>query len=349
MSRSGRARGPWLVGVLLLLRLGLGLGLGLAPPAALAHESQPGLLELRQLTADPAQQTWEVVWRAPIYYGRPHPARLELPSAWEPVAEPTVQRLPSSELHRQMVRIAPGSLDGAVIAFPGLEQTITDVFVRVARLDGTEASQVVRPTKPRAELRGERPWTVTAGEYLVLGFHHILMGVDHLLFVLGLLIIVRGTRQLIETITAFTVAHSITLALATLGHASVPGPPLNAAIALSILFLGPEIVRVWRGQTSFTIRHPWVVAFGFGLLHGFGFASGLSTVGMPQAEIPLALLMFNIGVELGQLVFVALILLLHRALWVLEFRWPRWAELAPAYLIGTLGVYWTIQRTAMIL
>jgi hydrogenase/urease accessory protein HupE len=333
MNRSWHPLVLWLAGVLLLI--------GLGPVPAVAHESQPGLLELRQLTADPSQQTWEVIWQAPIYFGKPHPARLQLPAAWQAVAEPTVQRLASSELHRQLVRLAPEALDGTVIAFPGLEQTITDVFVRVSRLDGTEASQVVRPTKPQAVLRGERPWTLTAGEYLVLGFHHILLGVDHLLFVLGLLIIVRGPRQLIETITAFTVAHSITLALATLGYANVPGPPLNAAIALSILFLGPEIVRVWRGQTSFTIRHPWVVAFGF--------ASGLSTVGMPRAEIPLALLMFNIGVELGQLVFVALILLLHRALRVLEFRWPRWAELGPAYLIGTLGAYWTIQRSVMVL
>jgi len=341
MRTSCRSLILGLAGALLLI--------GLGPAPALAHESQPGLLELRQLTSGPSEQTWEVLWRAPIYYGRPHPARLELPAEWATGAEPTVQRLPSSELHRQMVRIAPGALDGAVIAFPGLEQTVTDVFVRVMRLDGTEASQVVRPTKPRAVLRGERSWTVTAGEYLVLGFHHILLGVDHLLFVLGLLIIVRGPRQLIETITAFTVAHSITLALATLGYASIPTPPLNTAIALSILFLGPEIVRVWRGQTSFTIRHPWVVAFGFGLLHGFGFASGLSTVGMPRAEIPLALLMFNVGVELGQLSFVALILLLHRAVTILDFRRPRWAELGPAYLIGILGAYWTIQRTAMML
>jgi len=341
MTSSWRPLILWLAGALALIALG--------PAPAVAHESQPGLLELRQLTADPSQQTWEAIWRAPIYFGQPHPARLVLPADWDTVAEPTLQRLPSSELHRQLVRIAPATLDGSVIAFPGLDQTITDVFVRVTRLDGTESSQVVRPTKPQAVLRGERPWSQTAGEYLVLGFHHILLGVDHLLFVLGLLIIVRGPRQLIETITAFTVAHSITLALATLGYASIPAPPLNAAIALSILFLGPEIVRVWRGQTSFTIRHPWVVAFGFGLLHGFGFASGLSTVGMPRAEIPLALLMFNIGVELGQLVFVALILLLHQALRVLEFRWPRWAELGPAYLIGTLGAYWTIQRSVMML
>jgi len=321
------------------------VGTFLLPAVASAHESQPGLLELRQL----APERWEVVWRAPIYYGKPHPARLALPEHWRPVAEPTVRELADSALHRQIVSLEGGAFDGSLIRFPGLEATITDVFVRVSRLDGSESSQVVRPTRPVVELRGERPWTTTAGEYLVLGFHHILLGIDHLLFVLGLLIIVRGTRQLIETITAFTVAHSITLALATLGYANIPGPPLNAAIALSILFLGPEMVRVWRGQTSFTIRHPWVVAFGFGLLHGFGFASGLSTVGMPTAEIPLALLMFNIGVELGQLAFVVLILLSHRALRTLEFRWPRRAELLPAYLIGSLGAYWTIQRTVMML
>jgi len=315
------------------------------PAASDAHESQPGLLELRQLTAE----RWEVTWRAPIYYGRPHPASLALPEAWEPVGEPTVQRLESAHLYRQLVTVPAETLDGSVIRFPGLEQTITDVFVRLYRLDGSEASQVVRPTSPAAVLRGERPWTATAGEYIVLGFNHILLGIDHLLFVLGLLIIVRGTRMLVETITAFTVAHSITLGLATLGYASIPGPPLNAAIALSILFLGPEMVRAWRGQTSFTIRHPWVVAFCFGLLHGFGFASGLSTVGMPRAEIPLALAMFNVGVELGQLAFVALVLLSRRALRVLEFSWPRWAELGPAYAVGSLGAYWTLQRTAMML
>ena len=272
---------------------------------AIAHESQPGLLELKQL--GPAR--YEVTWRAPIYYGKPHPASLALPGNWKAVSQPTVRQLPDSALHRQVVDVDGGTINGSVIRFPGLEATITDVFVRVTRLDGSEASLVVRPTKPVAVLRGERSWVESSSEYIMLGFNHILMGIDHLLFVLGLLIIVKSRRMLIKTITAFTVAHSITLAIATLGYANVPSPPLNAAIALSILFLGPEIARVWRGETSFTIRHPWVVAFGFGLLHGFGFASGLSTVGMPTAEIPLALLMFNIGVEIGQLLFVLLMLL----------------------------------------
>jgi len=328
---------PFIVALVLVLCSGL-FG------EAVAHESQPGSLELRQLSAS----RYEVLWRAPIYYGRPHPARLELPADWQTVGEPTVRQLPDSALYRRVVDVKPGSINGSVIRFPGLEATITDVFVRVSRLDGSQASLVVRPTRPYAELRGERPWYTSSGEYLSLGFHHILMGIDHLLFVLGLLIIVQNRRMLIKTITAFTVAHSITLAIATLGYASIPTPPLNAAIALSILFLGPEIVRVWRGESSFTIRHPWVVAFGFGLLHGFGFASGLSTVGMPTGEIPLALLTFNIGVEIGQLLFVALILLLHRSLKVLEFHWPRWVEFVPGYAIGSLGAFWVIQRAILL-
>ena len=310
---------------------------------AIAHESQPGLLELKQL--GPAR--YEVIWRAPIYYGKPHPASLALPGNWKAVSQPTVRQLPDSALHRQVVDVGGGTINGSVIRFPGLEGTITDVFVRVTRLDGSEASLVVRPTKPVAVLRGERSWLESSAEYMMLGFNHILMGIDHLLFVLGLLIIVKSRRMLIKTVTAFTVAHSITLAIATLGYASIPAPPLNAAIALSILFLGPEIARVWRGETSFTIRHPWVVAFGFGLLHGFGFASGLSTVGMPKAEIPLALLMFNIGVEIGQLLFVLLMLLIYRALKILAFHWPRWVEFMPGYVIGSLGAFWTIQRTVM--
>ena len=310
---------------------------------AFAHESQPGSLELKQL----ASNRYEVIWRAPIYYGRPHPARLQLPDNWQTVGEPTVKQLPDSALHRRIVTVEGASINGSVIRFPGLEATITDVFVRISRLDGSKATLIVRPTRPFTELRGERPWYISSGEYVSLGFCHILMGIDHLLFVLGLLIIVTGRMMLLKTITAFTVAHSITLGLATLGYASAPGPPLNAAIALSILFLGPEIVRVWRGETSFTINHPWVVAFAFGLLHGFGFASGLSTAGLPKGEIPLALLMFNIGVEFGQIAFVALILLICRSFKVLQVHWPRWVEFLPGYTIGSLGAYWTIQRVAI--
>ncbi|HEY5309754.1 MAG TPA: HupE/UreJ family protein, partial [Casimicrobiaceae bacterium] len=231
--------------------------------------------------------------------------------------------------------------------FPGLQLTITDVLVRIERLDGTHSTELVRPQRPWLAIEAPRGTVASARLFLGQGIEHILLGVDHLLFVLGLLAIVRTPWMLVKTITAFTLAHSITLAIATLGVASIPAPPLNVAIALSILFLGPEIVRAWRGETSFTIRHPWVVAFAFGLLHGFGFASGLAALGLPPNEIPLALLAFNIGVEIGQLAFVALILLLVRAFKVLRVQWPRAVALAPAYVIGSLGAFWTIQRLAM--
>ena len=327
------------VGIFILLSVFGPLG-GLS-----AHESQPGLLDIKQVSSG----RYHVQWRAPIYFGKPHPARLQLPADWQTVGEPTVRQLPDSFLHGRIVDVPAQSIDGSVIRFPGLEATITDVFVRVSRLDGSVFHLVVGPNRPFAELRGERPWFRAAIDYLALGFHHIVMGIDHLLFVLGLLIIVADRSMLIKTITAFTVAHSITLALATLGYASIPRPPLNAAIALSILFLGPEIVRVWRGETSFTIEHPWVVAFAFGLLHGFGFASGLSVTGMPRAELAPALLFFNIGVELGQLGFVALTFTLLASLRKMELHWPKWAEMVPGYAVGSLGAYWTIQRVAMML
>jgi hydrogenase/urease accessory protein HupE len=310
-----------------------------------AHESQPGTLDLRQVEKD----RYEVTWRAPIYYGQPHPARLELPENWKTVVEDTVRLLPDSQVFRRVVTVGSPGVEGGILRFPGLENTVTDVFVRMNRFDGTVMTAVVRPTKPYAQLRGERTWYRTAEEYIGLGFHHILQGLDHLLFVLGLLLIVKSRIMLLKTVTAFTVAHSITLAIATLGYANAPGPPLNAAIALSIFFLGPEIVRTWRGETSLTIRYPWVVAFLFGLLHGFGFASGLSTAGMPKAELPLALLFFNLGVELGQLVFVFSALALVRSFRVLGVRWWRWVEALPGYAIGSLGAYWSIQRTIILL
>ena len=177
---------------------------------------------------------------------------------------------------------------------------------------------------------------------------HILEGIDHLLFVLGLLLIVKGSMMLIKTVTAFTVAHSLTLGLATLGLVNMPAAPVEAAIALSIVFLAMEVIRGWNGKQSLTHRQPWLVAFGFGLLHGLGFAGALADVGLPQSEIPIALLFFNIGVEIGQLLFVAVVLLVMRIASGLLARggrrWPQWAALTPVYLIGTLGAYWVIER-----
>jgi hydrogenase/urease accessory protein HupE len=184
--------------------------------------------------------------------------------------------------------------------------------------------------------------------YFSLGLEHILLGVDHLLFVLGLLLLVDRRWGLVKTITSFTIAHSVTLALSVFSIVQVPEAPLNATIALSILFLGPEIVRKWRGQTSITIRHPWFVAFAFGLLHGIGFASGLSLTGLPDAEIPAALLFFNLGVEAGQLAFVFVAILVAQAVRTLEFDPPLWVERLPAYAVGSFGAFWTIQRVAVL-
>jgi hydrogenase/urease accessory protein HupE len=175
---------------------------------------------------------------------------------------------------------------------------------------------------------------------------HILSGFDHLTFVLALLLIVSGARRLLITITSFTLAHSITLAAATLGVLWVPGAPVEATIALSILFLASELVKVNRGQPSLTASYPWIVAFVFGLLHGFGFAGALGDIGLPQNEIPLALLMFNIGVELGQLLFVAFILAIVMILNRLRREWPAWTRQIPAYGIGGIAAFWLIERIA---
>jgi len=308
-----------------------------------AHEARPAYLELKETA--PGQ--FSVLWRTPVLAGMRLPVVLKLPDDVRDFKEPVVQELTDSLVERRWIDAGPNGLAGKRIEFPGLQLTITDVLARIERLDGTHTTELVRPPRPWLEVAAPRGAAATATTFLTQGIEHILLGVDHLLFVLGLLLIVRTPWMLVKTITAFTVAHSITLAVATLGFASIPAPPLNAAIALSILFLGPEIVRVRRGETSFTIRHPWVVAFAFGLLHGFGFASGLTAIGLPQGDIPLALLMFNVGVEIGQLAFVALILLLVRAFKVLQVHWPRPAALLPAYVVGSLGAFWTIQRLVL--
>ena len=315
----------------------------LAPLACIAHEARPAYLELKETA--PGQ--FEVLWRTPVLAGMRLPLALQMPEGVRNVKPPAVQELTDSLVERRWVDAGPAGLAGRRIEFPGLQVTITDVLVRMQYLDGRTSTMVARPSAPFVEIAEARGTAATAMTFLMQGVEHILLGVDHLLFVFGLLLIVRTPWMLVKTITAFTVAHSITLAIATFGYATLPAPPLNAAIALSILFLGPEIVRAWRGQTSFTIRHPWVVAFAFGLLHGFGFASGLAAIGLPQGDIPLALLMFNVGVEIGQLAFVALILLLHRAFRVLEVRWPRVVELVPAYVVGSLGAFWTLQRLVL--
>jgi hypothetical protein len=191
---------------------------------------------------------------------------------------------------------------------------------------------------------------VAVRAYLRLGIEHILLGVDHLLFVFGLLLLSKGFKLLLKTITSFTVGHSISLALATLGVVHVPAPPLNAAIALSIVFLAAELVRAYRGQRTVTTRRPWLVSFAFGLIHGLGFASALVSLGLPESAIPLALLFFNIGVEIGQVLFIVVVLALLASWRKMEMRLPAWGRQLPAYAMGSIASLWFVGRfVAMII
>ena len=334
---SGRSKGIGRFGAALLLAALV------TPSAAWAHEARPAYLEIKET----APGRFSVLWRTPVLAGMRLPVALYLPKDVSNMGEPTVQELADSLVERRSIDAGPNGLAGRRIEFVGLQLTITDVLIRVELLDGRHWTTIARPSEPWIEIAAAQSGLAVAGTYIVQGIRHILLGADHMLFVLGLLLIVKDRWMLLKTVTAFTVAHSITLAIATLGYAEAPVLPLNAAIALSILFLGPEIVRSWRGETSFTIRHPWVVAFAFGLLHGFGFASALTGAGLPRQDLPLALVTFNVGVELGQLGFIALILALERSFRMLEVRWPRWVEAAPAYAVGSLGAFWTIQRLAL--
>jgi hydrogenase/urease accessory protein HupE len=311
--------------------------------SAPAHELRAAYLDLRE--GKPGD--FSVLWNAPTP-GDARPALVpEFSGEATAITPVSTQTSPDGAIQKWTLR-AP-ALRGQTIRIRGTERMVIDVFVRIEFADGTKWVQRLAGQEGSARIPMRQSGWAVAGVYLKLGVEHILSGADHMLFVLGLLLIVKDRWMLLKTITAFTLAHSITLAVATLGYAHAPVVPLNAAIALSILFLGPEIVRSWRGETSFTIRHPWVVAFAFGLLHGFGFAGALTGAGLPRTDLPLALLSFNVGVEIGQLTLVGLVLLLERSFRVLEIRWPRWVEALPGYAVGTLGACWTIQRVVILL
>jgi hydrogenase/urease accessory protein HupE len=313
----------------------------LSAASALAHDSRPAYLELVATEAG----AFELIWKRPLIGGRGATMEMVLPPACRDVVPPVASNLGDALLERRLIDCGAAGLAGQQIHFPGLEQTLSDVLVRIVLSDGGTFTTLVKASRPRVVVEGPRPAWAVAWQYLQLGVAHILSGFDHLLFVLALLLIVRGWRRLVATITAFTLAHSITLAAATLGFVSVPGPPVEATIALSIVFLASELVKVNQGQASLTARAPWLVAFGFGLLHGFGFAGALADVGLPRTEIPLALLAFNLGVELGQLLFLSMAL---AAVWLLgriRTDWPRWVPQVPAYGIGTIAAFWLVERS----
>ena len=263
------------------------------------------------------------------------------------MATPVVSRMTDNAMVQTWRISVAEPLAGQMVRIDGLASTMTDALVRIEFIDGGEWIGRLTPGAPQATIPARQDGWAVAATYLKLGVEHIMLGIDHLLFVLALILIAPSTRQLILAITAFTVAHSITLAAATLGFVNVPPPPIEAAIALSIAFVAAEIIRAREGKAGIAARAPWVVAFAFGLLHGFGFAGALSEVGLPAGHIPLALLFFNVGVEIGQLLFVAVVLALAALFRLAQRPLPRWAALAPPYLIGTLAMFWVIQRVSV--
>jgi hydrogenase/urease accessory protein HupE len=316
------------------------LALLVSPVACLAHEVRPSFLELRET----ASGEFEVLWKTPMLGDR----RLALEPEFSgdvTATSPVLTRTPPGAAVQTWTIRAP-ALRGQTLRIAGLEGTMTDALVHLEFTDGSTWTQRLTPHQPAAMIPAHESAFTVVALFLKLGVEHILTGIDHLLFVLALLIIARSRWRLLLTVTAFTVAHSITLALATLGFVHVPQRPVEAAIALSIAFVAAEIVRGRQGAAGVTARAPWIVAFAFGLLHGFGFAGALSEVGLPQGRIPLALLFFNLGVELGQLLFIAGALSLIAAIRRLPVRFPGWSELVPPYVIGSMSMFWMLQRIA---
>jgi hypothetical protein len=312
-----------------------------AAGAARAHELRPALLELRET----APEAWEVHWRVPALGDRRLALQPHLPETCAETAPRRASAVEAMHVERWSVRCA-GGLAGREIGIDGLAATLTDVLVRVEHADGRSQTARVAPARPSFRVEAAPSLGQVMRAYLGLGCEHILLGSDHLLFVLVLLLLVRDGRALVATITAFTLAHSITLAAATLGWVRVPSAPVDAAIALSIAFAAAEVVQARMGRPGLGARRPWAIAFGFGLLHGIGFAGALGAAGLPPDAIPLALLFFNLGVELGQLAFIAAALAALAVLARLPLATGAWVWRVPVYAIGAAGAYWTLARIA---
>jgi hydrogenase/urease accessory protein HupE len=307
--------------------------------SVLADESRPAYLQLT------VQESGRVttVFKVPAMGDRRFGLYPALPENCVAVDSPVAFFADNAYTERASFQCA-GGLTGRTVGIDGLAGTITDVLARVERPDGTTQVARLTPSSPTFVVAATPDMFTVASTYLKFGFAHILSGNDHLLFVLALLILVTSTRTLIWTITAFTVAHSITLAAAALGFVEFPQAPVEAVIALSIVFVASEIIHASHGRPGLTQRRPWVIAFTFGLLHGFGFAGALTEVGLPEQSVPLALLFFNIGVELGQLTFVGAILILIALGNYLLRSPPSWIPTASAYTIGIIASFWTIER-----
>jgi len=327
------------------MRLLAALGVLLAlQAAALAHELRPGFLEVRE--TGPA--TYDIRFKVPARGDMRLGLYVRLPAECATEGPTRTERAGNAFLET-MSMTCPGGLAGKQVSVDGLAGTFTDVVVRVALSDGSIQAARLTPDQPFFTVAAAPTWRDTARTYFLLGVEHILTGIDHLLFVLALLLLVRNVWTLVKVITAFTVAHSITLALAALELTNIPQAPVEAVIALSIAFVAAEIVRQDRHEKDLASQAPWIIAFAFGLLHGLGFGGALREIGLPQSDVPLALLTFNLGVEAGQLMFVfAVIALKTVADRLLDLKVP-WARTAASYGIGSLAAVWFVQRFAAML
>lgn len=307
-----------------------------------AHEVRPGYLEITE--KEPGQ--YKVLWKAPSLSGTGMLIKPKLPEACQDQIVPSYRKVPGALIEQRLVTCGTGGLAGKTISIAGLSATLTDVLARVSHANNQTQTVLLKPQTSSFKVVGAQHWTEAFISFVKMGIEHILYGADHLLFVFGLLLLSKGWGLLLKTITAFTVGHSISLALATFGLVDVPVQPLEAAIALSILFLAGELAGAQRGKISLTIRSPWLVSFGFGLVHGLGFAGALLQLGLPQADIPLALFCFNIGVEVGQIIFVSLVLLVLGILKRARMNFPSWSKPLPVYAMGSVAAFWFISRLA---
>ncbi|OKP69145.1 hypothetical protein BTE77_28330 [Ensifer adhaerens] len=304
-----------------------------------AHELRPAYLQINET----APHRYSVTWKVPARGDFKMALEARLPVTCDQLSEPVGGYVDTAYVSRWRTE-CEGGLSGQTVSIDGLSSTYTDALVRIVNLDGTVQTSRLTPEAPEIIVVAQPNAFETARIYFALGVEHILLGFDHLLLVLALLLLIRDPRSLLLTITAFTAAHSVTLAFSALALASAPQAPIEALIALSIMFLASEIVRGNLGDLS--NRYPWVVSFMFGLLHGFGFGGALREIGLPQKDVPLALLTFNLGVEAGQLVFVGLALLAMASLrMLLAFNVSRLRP-SVAYFIGTVSAFWFVQRLA---
>jgi HupE/UreJ protein len=309
-----------------------------------ADEFKPAYLQLTQV--DP--ETYDVLWKIPaIDEATMLKVKPQFPDGTEVLAPVRSTFSRGITVQRWRIRVAQG-LDVKAVFFSQLSETRIDVLARLVRLDGSVQLERILPASPRFVVKPSPGPLEVVKTYTVLGIEHILTGFDHLLYVLGMLILVSGWRRILATMSAFTATHSLTLTAAALGWVQVPQAPVEACIALSIVFVAREIVQVHRGRPGITTRWPWVVSFTFGLMHGFGFAGALAEVGLPQSSIPIALLFFNVGVEIGQLMFVGAVLTVIavgcRAAQRLRLSQTDGLWRIAPYAIGGLASFWLVER-----